>query len=309
MFAKQKAHFPLLWTTFLLCFLHLFTACRSTKQQERSYTESVERWHAKRLAALKKDDGWLSLAGLYPLPEGEYTFGADSANDIVFPPGKAADSIGTFIVNSDRVRVKILPRIAVRINGSPVGNIIIYNSSMADPPVLTHGSLRMYVIERGGKLFLRLKDTKHPRLTSFEGIDRFPVSKEWRVKAKFKPNATVDSINVSNVLGQTTPEPLHGKLVFSIDGKEYSLAPLGDPGGDEFFIIFGDETNGETTYGGGRYIYADTPGKNGITYIDFNKAYNPPCVFSAHATCPLPPPENRLPIKITAGEKNYGTEH
>ena len=110
---------------------------------------------------------------------------------------------------------------------------------------------------------------------------------------------------ITNVLGQTTAQKSAGRLLFTINNKEYTLDVI-DEGGPNLFIVFGDETAGKTTYGAGRFIDIPKPDALGNTEIDFNKAYNPPCAFTAFATCPLPPPQNRLKVSITAGEKNYG---
>ena len=291
--------------------LILAAACDSPETQEArtgsEYAETINAWHQKRVESLKESDSWLSLAGLYPLEEGSHSFGADPSNDIVFPEEKAPAMIGRLIVDGDQIRARIQPGVTVYVGETAVRDTILRSDAEGDPTILSHGSLEWYAIERGGTLFLRLKDNNHPNFEAFDGIERFPVSRKWRVKAEFQAIEPPDSIGIPNVLGQVNRSPLYGRLVFELDGETYTLAPLGDPeSDDEFFIIFGDETNGESTYGGGRFVYADTPGEDGVTYIDFNKAYNPPCVFTDYATCPLPPPQNRLDAEIQGGEKNYG---
>jgi len=273
----------------------------------REYIETINGWHQERIESLKESDGWLSLVGLYQLEEGSvYTVGADPDCDIVFPAGKAPALAGRLTVEEERIRMQANEGVEIRSGGEPVTDTTLASDAEGSPTILTHGPLEWYVIERGGEHFLRVKDNEHPNLADFEGIERFPVSRKWRLEARFREFEQPDSIGISNVLGQLTNEPLHGILEFDIEGDTYTLAPLGDPESEEeFFIIFGDNTNGEETYGGGRYLYVDTPDEDGITYIDFNKAYNPPCVFTEYATCPLPPARNRLDLEITAGEKNY----
>lgn len=270
------------------------------------YTEEINKWHEERIRSLEEEDSWLSLSGLYLLEQGENTFGSDSANDIVFPAGKAPDDIGRFILDGNEITVHINPGVEVTSAGDPVTERIIAGDEGGEPEVLSHGSLRWYVIERRGSYYVRLKDTSHPNFADFEGIDRFPVSQDWRIKATFRPYDEPQTINIPDILGDVYQDSLFGLLEFEIDGKEYTLAPLNSPESDRFFIIFGDETNGDETYGGGRYVYIDTPGEDNSTYIDFNRAYNPPCVFTDFATCPLPPPQNRLPVRIEAGEKITG---
>ena len=151
---------------------------------------------------------------------------------------------------------------------------------------------------------MRFRNLKAKTLTEFKGIDRFPVLEKWRVKAKVIPQEQ-NPLMIMNVLGQNTAQKHGGQLVFEIDGKTYKLDAI-DEGGKRLFVTFADATAGKTTYGAGRFIELERPNANGETYIDFNKAYNPPCAFTAFATCPLPPPQNRLNIEITAGEKKYG---
>lgn len=297
-------------TNLIVCFIAItfgLLSCSYDKQSkgDEAYAGKINDWHLKRIASLKEDDGWLSLAGLYPLKEGAHAFGADSSSDMVFPP-KAPDHIGWFSLKAGQISVRIKNGIEVLNHGAPVTETILKSDADGEPTTLTLGSLKWYVIKRGGEFFVRLKDKEHPNFASFKGIDRYPVSKQWRVKASFVGFDEPKTIGIPNILGQVNEEPLYGALEFTLEGETYRLAPLGDPGSDSFFIIFGDETNGEETYGGGRFVYADTPDENGITYIDFNKSYNPPCVFTGFATCPLPPAQNRLQVKITAGEKNYG---
>lgn len=271
------------------------------------YIAEVNQWHQKRIDSLKQEDSWLSLAGLYELKEGKHTFGADSSNDIVFPP-KAAAQMGT-ITRSDSVfQFSINPKVDVlNGDGQSVTKTIMHPiSGEGSQSKLRYQSLFWYIIKRRDHYFIRLKDTKNSNFDTFDGIDRFPISQKWRIKATFNRFDEPKTISIPDVLGEVFQDSLYGTLDFTIDGEKYSLAPLGNPDTDkEFFIIVGDKTNGDSTYGGGRFIYCPTPGKDNITYIDFNKAYNPPCVFTEFATCPLPPAQNRLPIKITAGEKMY----
>lgn len=276
---------------------------------DENYAEKINEWHRQRISALKEEDSWLSLAGLYKLEKGTQTFGADSSNDIVFLH-KAPAHIGTITRTGNNFSLKIQSGVKVTHDSSQVSQIELITSADGDPTTLRSGSLLWYIIERRGNYYIRLKDTRHPNFDSFDGIDRFPVSKDWRVKATFKRFDEPKSISIPDALGDVYQDSLYGTLQFTIDGRQYSLAPLGHPDeADEFFIILGDKTNGNTTYGGGRYIYIPTPNENGVTYLDFNKAYNPPCVFTNFATCPLPPPQNRLDLKVTAGEKMYKKSH
>jgi uncharacterized protein (DUF1684 family) len=169
---------------------------------------------------------------------------------------------------------------------------------------MSYRSFVWNIIQREDKVGIRFRNLKSATLLHFKDIDRFAVNEKWKIKAILNPPVQ-SQLMIMNVLGQNTATKNAGKLFFQIEGKEYSLDVI-DEGGPQYFITFADATSGKTTYGAGRFIELPKPDTNGNTEIDFNKAYNPPCAFTAFATCPLPPPQNRLPIAITAGEKNYG---
>jgi uncharacterized protein (DUF1684 family) len=168
--------------------------------------------------------------------------------------------------------------------------------------LLTLGSFRWNIIKRENKYGVRLRDLASPALENFKEIERFPVDTQWRIAAHLEKNTASDLL-ITNVLGQTTAMASAGRLVFAIHQQTYTLDAM--PESDKLFIVFGDATSGKETYAAGRFIDVDLPDKNGNTTIDFNKAYNPPCAFTHFATCPLPPKQNILPVKINAGEKDY----
>jgi uncharacterized protein len=167
------------------------------------------------------------------------------------------------------------------------------------------GPLRWNVIKRESKLGIRLRDDAADLLHTFNGVARFPVDPEYRVEAVLEAADSLKKVNITNVLGQTYQRPSPGELVFTLQGKEHRLTPIAEGNADELFIIFADATSGKDTYGGGRFLYVKPPGADGKVLIDFNKAYNPPCVFTPYATCPLPPEHNVLSVAISAGEKTY----
>lgn len=278
---------------------------QEAEMSKSKHVSQVNDWHQERIESLKEEDSWLSLAGLHRLDNGSHTFGSDSSNHIVFP-SKAAPDIGTIRRHEDSFFIEVNSGVNVTHDSVLVSEMELQTSLSGEPTVLHHKSLFWYIIERRGDYFIRLKDSEHPNFDSFVGIDRFTVSQKWRVEATFNAFSEPRTIAIPDILGDVYQDSLYGMLEFSIDGQQYSIAPLGHPqNADDFFIIFGDETNGESTYGGGRYIHIPLPDEDGKTFLDFNKAYNPPCVFTEFATCPLPPEPNRLPIRITAGEKVF----
>jgi len=293
-------------TVFLL-FSVLLIGCKEKFEQNADtiYLNEINQWHQKRIENLSKENGWLNLVGLYWLKNGENKFGSARDNDVVFPP-ITSDYIGTFNLYDSVVTIKVLPGKKVLYNDTEVSEMPMQIDLSGDPTVLQLNSFRWFIIKRGEKYGIRLRDLDAPLLKEFKGIDRFPVDTNWRIETKFVPYSSPRKIIIPNILGDSEEDIVVGKLVFNIEDKEFSLDPIDS--GKRLFIIFADETNGESTYGAGRFLYTDKPDSTGKVILDFNKSYNPPCVFTKYATCPLPPEQNRLAIKITAGEKNFG-EH
>jgi len=190
-------------------------------------------------------------------------------------------------------------------NDSAISSIVMRNDLAGKPTKLTLGMLSWTIIKRGDRFGVRLRDHEHPLLQQFGGVETFPVDSTWRVKARFERNDPPKMLAIPTVLNTIDEEPSPGAFVFDVDNQTYRLDATGKMTDKELFVIFTDQTNGKETYGAGRFLYVATPDESGKTTIDFNKAYNPPCAFTEYATCPLPPEQNKLTIRTTAGEKNY----
>ena len=256
----------------------------------------VEEWRQGRYAALQRDLGWLTLAGLAWLRDGSNTAGSDPAGDVVLPSGPP--TAGTFEVTDGRV----IASGAFELDGTPVDRHELVTDAEGDPTVLELGSLRLCAIERGGRLAIRTWDLASAARRQFRGVDHFPVDPAWRLAGRFQP--TPDKrIRVPDVLGTTEDESSPGIVVVQIAGSEHRIEALEGGESGELWLVFGDATNRAETYGGGRFLYTSPPAEDGSVEVDFNRAYNPPCVFSPFATCPLPWPANRLPVRIEAGER------
>lgn len=262
------------------------------------YEDEIKAWHNKRIENLKKESGWLNLAGLFWLEEGKNTFGTGNSNKVIFPKGK--DFLGTLILEKGEIFIETTPEKAIFNNEQSVTKLKIFPTEK--PIILKHKSLRWFIIKRGDKYGIRLRDLESPFLKEFTGIETFPIDEKWKVKAKLVKEQN-KRIPILDVLGQTNLQDSPGKLVFTVDGKGYSLDVLEE--GESLFIIFADKTNKKETYGAGRFVYASKQDENGEVYLDFNKSINPPCAFTPYATCPLPPKQNTLPFTVNAGEKNY----
>lgn len=273
-----------------------------------AYVAGIDAWHAGRLERLRGDTGWLTLVGLHELdPAIVNTLGSDAAATVRLVD-KAPARVGDLACLDGRWTFAADPAAAVTTADSaaaPVTAIAMATDRDGAPTALDCGSLQFFVIEREGAFFLRVKDRESPVLLGFAGIDRYPVDARWRVTARLEPGAA--TVKVPNVLGHETEEPSPGTLVFRLGGRECRLTPTGKPG-EELFLVFGDPTNGRGTYGGGRFLAAPAPAADGTVELDFNRAYNPPCVFTPYATCPLPGKGNTLKVAVEAGEKVWG-EH
>lgn len=260
-------------------------------------------WEDGRLARLQSDDGWLTLVGLGWLKEGSNTAGSDGKAVVVFPEGAPA-SVGTFTRSGTSVSFQPAPGVTVSRGGkpSPGGAVQTDQEGRTEPDVFQLGRFRFQVIVRGGRIGVRIKDPEARARKDFKGIPMYPASARWRLTARWEPSNPPTEIAVPNVLGQVERSPSPGTAVFTVDGREYRLTPVLEEGSPDLFFVFADETNRTETYGAGRFLYA-APAKDGTVILDFNRAYNPPCAFSAFATCPLPPRQNRLALRVDAGEK------
>ena len=273
------------------------------------YVAEVEQWRAKREERLKADGGWLTVSGLFWLKDGANTLGSAPGNDIVLPASAPA-RLAVVDFTGGKATVRVEPGVRVLSGDKPVTTMELKaDTASGGPDVLVHGPLSLQVIERGGRYGIRLKDNQSPRRREFAGLQWYPVNQAHRLTARFVPHAAPKTIPIANVLGQEDQQPSPGYVVFTLGGKELRLDPILEaPDAKELFFIFKDKTAGRDTYPAGRYLYTELP-KDGVVTLDFNKAYSPPCAFTAFATCPLPPPQNRLTVRIEAGEKKPAPLH
>ncbi len=251
--------------------------------------------------SLKAPDSWLSLAGLFWLKEGSNTFGTAQGNDFLIEKDRTPARIGAFILESGKVRFRAEKEVPVLCQGQPANDIEMADDSSRAPTTLRLGPLSWLIIKRGDRLGVRVKDAENPRIAQLQSIDSFAIDPAWKLEAVLEKYPEPKKIATRTVIGTVEEQASPGVLVFTFRGVRYRLLPW--TAGNDLFVVFGDQTNGLETYGGGRFLTVKKPDARGKTVIDFNMAYNPPCVFSSYATCPLPAPANRLPLRITAGEK------
>ncbi len=264
-----------------------------------AYRASVEKWRQAYDAQLKADGGWLTVSGLFWLHEGENTFGSGPLNDIVLPTSAPA-SVGTFEFHAGHTTVHVKPGVPALLNGKHVDSAEMHPDSGADQLVL--GDLTLYVHSSGDRSTVRLKDKNSALRKNFTGTRWFPVDESYRVTGKYVPYDKPKPVAIQNMMGDTIQESILGYVTFNLAGKDLRLDAEVD--GTDASFVFRDLTSAHETYGAARFL--DTkiePG--GKVVLDFNQAYNPPCAYNPYTTCPLPPPQNRLDVRITAGEKTY----
>ena len=273
------------------------------------YVAEVEQWRAKREERLKADGGWLTVSGLSWLKDGPNTFGSAPGNDMVLP-SSAPPRAGVIDFLGGKATVRVEPGVRIVSGDKPVTAMELRaDTASGGPDVLVLGPVSLQVIERGGRFGIRMKDNQSAQRRAFAGLTWYPVSEAHRVVARFVPHSEKKTIAIANVLGQEDQMASPGYVLFKIGDREVRLEPvLEETDAKELFFIFKDQTAGRDTYPAGRFLYTDLP-KDGTVVLDFNKAYSPPCAFTAYATCPLPPPQNRLSVRIEAGEKKPAPLH
>ena len=296
-------------------FVHAADVPASSSPAAEDVVHGVEQWRAQRLARLTAPDGWLSLVGLEWLHAGANRVGSAADNDIVLSVGPA--HLGTVTLGEDgALAVAFAEGAHATVDGKAVAHAVMVDdvhAGTAGPTVVAFGSASFYAIDRDGRKALRVKDTEAPTRRHFLGIDAYPIDPAWRVQAHWVPFVPPHKLEIGSVIGTIDAVDVPGKAVFERDGKTFELLPYQEEPGGELFFVLADRTSGKETYGAARFLYAALPAggvdKPGTVVLDFNRAYNPPCAFTPFATCPLAPPENRLDLAVTAGEKKYRGGH
>jgi uncharacterized protein (DUF1684 family) len=280
--------------------LLLAAGCHAPGHDDRS---AWRRWRSERIDEIGGPYGWASLSGLHWLEEGVSSSGSSHTNRIVLAPERAPAALGTWIRHGGRVRLDVAPAAVVRVNGRPFASGELATDAGGPPDVVSAGPIRITVIRRGERLGLRVRDPDSPARRGFRGIDCFDYDPRRSVPARLEPAVPGTTLAVADVAGGRDEMPLAGTLRFEMAGAEHSLLAVRDDETHDLFVMFRDATSGRETYGGGRFLHVAMPDASGATRIDFNRAYNPPCGYTPYATCPVPPPENRLPLAVKAGER------
>jgi uncharacterized protein (DUF1684 family) len=272
-----------------------------------TWADELQKWREEREKRLRADNGWLTLAGRYPLKEGANTIGTGKDNDVIFPAalkGTGPERLGTVQVDltAKKVTLKLADGVSMVSGGKAFTGERVLGAATDKRDWVSLERLSMHIIERDGKYVLRLADNESPVRKDFAGCIWYPANEAFRVKAKFVPYAEEKTLSIVNIIDEVSKQPCPGYAEFELKGQTYKLDAIKD--GEGLFFVFRDKTAGDTTYKAARFLDIDKqPGANETFTLDFNKAYNPPCAFSNYTTCPLPPKQNILNVRIEAGEK------
>lgn len=269
-------------------------------QQANAQVTEFENWKLARVSELRSEDGWINLAGLLWLDEENIFLNQISDDSLVLSDRAGKKNIGSFQLGNDTVWFNFNSKLIKNSKRLLPTKSLQYPTENYALGALYYDHWKWTVIQRGGLYAIRLRDLTHPELKNFTGIPVFDYNPNFRVVAFFEPRFN-ETMEIPNVLGQLIEWKVMGILRFELEGKKYELTALDEAG--KLFVIFSDETSGKETYPTGRYLYVNYPDRTGITEVDFNFSYNPPCAFTPFATCPIPPKVNRLPFALEAGEK------
>lgn len=290
----------------IVCGMTLVVGSWQAQAAEDPFHQETKKWQAEREQKLRSENGWLTLIGRYPLKEGANSLGTGRLNDVVLPEilrDIGPEKLGVIMINPllGTANLKLSSGIKMQSKGEAFQGERPFDLGSVQPDWVSLGRMSVHVIARKGKYFLRVADNETESRTKFPGCTWYPPNLSFHIEATYHSYDQERVLKIENVLGEVLDQPNCGYAEFSLDGVVYRLDAIRE--GNGLFFVFRDATAGDTTYGGGRFIDIEfCPSDQGKFILDFNRAYNPPCAFSKYTTCPLPPPQNVLPVRIEAGE-------
>lgn len=288
----------------LLVLLPALFQCKTLETNglaSNDHLENHKQWQSQRISGLTKPTGYLSIVGLFWLEEGENSFGSALDNEMVFPQS-FPKKLGHIYKANDQLILRAITPVSFTTDSMHQTEAELRSDATPPSTMMNWESYYWYVIKRGDRYGVRLKDTLAYDRMNLTEIPNYTYDQQWLKKSTFYPATGNQTIAITNVIGITYDRKLMGHLEFEHTGKKHRLVAT-DGGNDQLFIVFADQTNGKESYGGGRFLYVDIPETGDQVIMNFNRAENPVCAFSDYATCPLPRPENYLPFEVTAGEK------
>ena len=284
------------------------TAAAGEGVADAAYLDSIEQWRQQREAKLREPDGWLSFTGSGQVAPGTHRVGSAADNSIVVPGGPA--HWGVLTLGADgRLAFEAAPDAGLVVDGAPFqGGTLLTQLDEGGPTGIHSGRQRFYVVRTGELHGWRFRDPQSPALQAFAGVPHFPVDPSWRIEAQWQAFPTPRTVDLVTTNGTIEPARVPGQAQFERDGRRFTLLPVQEKEGEDLFFIIADRTSGKETYGGARFLYVAPPTGDTLV-LDFNKAQNPPCALNGHVVCPTAPPENRLDLRVAAGEKTYPRQH
>jgi uncharacterized protein (DUF1684 family) len=269
---------------------------------DSSYFEEIKEYQLKMERQLRAPDGWLTLAGLHWLKEGNNSIGSARSSMVTLPAYSAPQDIGNLVLADGKVYFHPEPGIDARVNNEPLQEIIALESDIdQNPTVITLGDLSFFVVIRGDRIGVRVKQVNNPRRLNFSGRIWWPIAEDYRINARIEAYHPPKMVSIPDILGDVNESAMDSALKFELEGQSCSLDAY-RLSSDKYYILFHDLSCGHGSYPAGRFLVTEYPDKD-MVEIDFNKAYNPPCAFTPYATCPLPPQQNYLKTQIFAGER------
>ena len=261
----------------------------------------IETWRAEHEDSYKRN--WVTIEGLHFLEPGTQTAGSGADNDVVLI-ASLPERLGSFTVAADQVRFDAEPGAPITVNGKPATpGLVLRDDGTEEPDVIEANGATVVAHRSGARLSLRVRDPNGERARTFQGFEWFPIDRSYRVLGRFIRDDAPRRMPVVNTFGDIDTYETEGTVEFTLNGATLRLRPFTTDDG-RFYFVFNDASSGVETYEAARFVYSDLR-RDGTAILDFNEAYNPPCSFNPFTTCPIPLPENRLPIKVLAGEKKY----
>ncbi|MCU0720818.1 MAG: DUF1684 domain-containing protein [Pirellula sp.] len=275
------------------------------------YDAEIKLWRTQDEERLRAPFGWLALTGHYWLTEGANEFDSQAGPNpkaIVLPSNLSEQIKGVFVVKGTVVELSLPENSPVTVNGKSEREVTLdidgtKEEADGKDKIAIADRIQLQLVKRNGRFAVRVRDSESPTRAQFTGKKWYDVDKSYRVQASFTPYLPPRDVSIVNIKGESVRSKVVGSLSFTINDRTFSLDALSETP-DRLFVLFKDLTNGDTTYEAGRFLYASLP-VDGVVTLDFNKAYNPPCAFSSHTLCPVPPKQNHLSIEIRAGERKY----
>jgi uncharacterized protein (DUF1684 family) len=267
---------------------------------------ALSKFRVDRETTLKRDTGWLTVAGLHFLNQGDNRIGSDPSNDIVLDFASVPKHVGVITLDGTNVRIRAAEGQTLVINDVTKAESELHGSFDKKPTdTLRFGPISFFVHYSGPRLALRVRNQESELRRSFRGLRWYEPNPAYRTTGTFTPYPETKVVQIPNILGDIEPFNAIGTVTFDLGGIRHTMEAWGSL--KSLWFVFRDRTSGRDSYPSARFLYTP-PVEDGKVVIDFNFAQNPPCAYNSFTTCPLPPSQNRLPIAIEAGEKKYNAD-